>query len=56
MVSPAARHPRRHQAETPLILLSEFPQPPLKAKCAGGFALTVKVDLNGEASEIDVQQ
>jgi|GEM_PF-3402047 hypothetical protein len=28
----------------------------LKAKCAGGSTLIVKVDLNGEASEIDVQE
>jgi hypothetical protein len=28
----------------------------LKAKCAGGLTLMVKVDLNGEASEIDVQE
>jgi hypothetical protein len=27
----------------------------LKARCAGGDTLTVKVDLNGEAAEIDVQ-
>jgi site-specific DNA-methyltransferase (adenine-specific) len=29
MVSPGARHPRRLQAETPLIQLSEFARPPL---------------------------
>lgn len=28
----------------------------LKAKCAGGATLIVKIDLNGEASEIDVQE
>jgi hypothetical protein len=28
----------------------------IKAKCAGGLTLMVKVDLNGEASEIDVQE
>jgi len=28
----------------------------LKAKCSGGATLIVKVDLNGEASEIDVQE
>lgn len=28
----------------------------LKAKCAGGSTLIVKVDLNGQASEIDVQE
>ena len=28
----------------------------LKARCAGGSTLIVKVDLNGEASEIDVQE
>jgi hypothetical protein len=28
----------------------------LKAKCAGSATLIVKVDLNGEASEIDVQE
>lgn len=28
----------------------------LKAKCAGGSTLIVKVDLNGEASEIDLQE
>ena len=28
----------------------------LKARCAGGAALIVRVDLNREASEIDVQE
>jgi hypothetical protein len=28
----------------------------LKAKCAGGYTLIIKVDLNGQASEIDVQE
>jgi hypothetical protein len=32
MVAPAQRHPRRSQAETPLIDLSEFRQPPLFVK------------------------
>jgi hypothetical protein len=32
MVAPDLRHPRRSQAEIPLIDLSEFGQPPLTAK------------------------
>ena len=28
----------------------------VKARCAGGSTLIVKVDLNGEAAEIDVQE
>jgi hypothetical protein len=40
MMAPDPRHPRRSQAETPLIDLSEFGQPPLRlstAKPGGGF-------------------
>jgi hypothetical protein len=32
MVAPDLRHPRRSQAEIPLIDLSEFGQPPLSAR------------------------
>jgi hypothetical protein len=34
MVAPDLRHPRRSQAEIPLIDLSEFGQPPLAAERA----------------------
>jgi len=33
MVAPDLRHPRRSQAEIPLIDLSEFGQPPLTLPC-----------------------
>jgi hypothetical protein len=42
MVTPDPRHPRRSQAEIPLIDLSEFRQPPLSPGPRGGggnFAL-----------------
>jgi len=38
MVAPDPRHPRRSQAEFPLIDLSEFGRPPLCAVAAGSMS------------------
>jgi hypothetical protein len=39
MVAPDLRHPRRSQAEIPLIDLSEFGQPPLASQSSVEFLL-----------------
>jgi len=51
MVSPYLRHPRRSQAEIPLIDLSEFGQPPLSD--VDLFHHPMVLDGDGEAQRPD---